>query len=211
MAHELDADDLAAITDATVGHYDASSASFWEGTKDHDVSQNISALLQSIEGEGPHTILDFGCGPGRDLATFKALGHSPIGLEGSPNFCEMAREYSKCEVWNQNFLKLQLPTEFFDGVFANATIFHVPAQELPRVLGELHGALKSGGIFFSSNPRGANQEGWNGDRYSSYHNLEAWTSFMNDAGFTLVDYYFRPAGLPREEQPWLASIWRKTG
>ncbi|MGB0641678.1 MAG: SAM-dependent methyltransferase, partial [Myxococcota bacterium] len=92
MAHELDADDLAVITESTVGHYDASSESFWEGTKDHDVSQNISALLQAIDGEGPHTVLDFGCGPGRDLATFKALGHSPIGLEGSPNFCEMARE-----------------------------------------------------------------------------------------------------------------------
>jgi SAM-dependent methyltransferase len=211
MTNQLDADDLAAISKTTVGHYNSSSSSFWEGTKDHDVSQNISALLQSIDGDGPHTVLDFGCGPGRDLATFKALGHCPVGLEGSPNFCKMAREYSQCEVWNQDFLKLELPAEFFDGVFANATMFHVPAQELPRVLRDLNATLKVGGIFFSSNPRGANEEGWNGDRYGSYHNFEAWTEYMNGSGFTLVDYYYRPAGLPREEQPWLASIWRKNG
>ena len=121
----------------------------------------------------------------------------------------MAREYSGCEVWNQDFLFLDLPDDLLDGVFANATIFHVPAQELPRVLVELHAALKPGGVLFSSNPRGDNVEGWNGARYSSYHDLSTWRVFMTNAGFEELGHYYRPQGLPRDQQPWLASTWRK--
>jgi SAM-dependent methyltransferase len=209
MTDSLSPADLSEITRATVGHYDGSAESFWEGTRGHDVLQNVHALLDALEGSGPHTILDFGCGPGRDLATFKSLGHTPIGLEGSPRFCEMAREYSGCEVLNQNFLELDLPDALLDGIFANATIFHVPAQEIPRVLSELYSALKPGGVFFSSNPRGENVEGWSGPRYSSYHDLEKWRDFMTTAGFTELGHYYRPKGLPRDQQSWLASTWRK--
>jgi 2-polyprenyl-3-methyl-5-hydroxy-6-metoxy-1,4-benzoquinol methylase len=70
------------------------------------------------------------------------------------HFAAMARAHSGCEVWQQDFLKLALPEKYFDGVFANAALFHVPSQELPRVLRELHMTLKPGGVLFSSNPRG---------------------------------------------------------
>ncbi|WP_443692629.1 class I SAM-dependent methyltransferase [Pseudomonas sp.] len=201
--------DLAKITTTTVGHYNEVADDFREGTRDHDVSQNIAALLRHIEGEAPWHILDFGCGPGRDLKTFSAMGHSAVGLDGAERFADMARAETGCEVLQQNFLELDLPAERFDGIFANAVLFHVPRQELPRVLRELHATLKPGGVLFSSNPRGENQEGWNGSRYGSYHDLEAWRELLNDVGFTELEHYYRPEGLPREKQPWLASVWRK--
>lgn len=157
----------------------------------------------------PFSILDLGCGPGRDLKTFLDLGHQPVGLDGSAEFAQMAHEYAGCEVWQQDFLKLDLPVARFDGVYANASLFHVPAQELPRVLKQLHASLKDGGVLFSSNPRGQNQEGWNSGRYGSYHELPAWQAYMQDAGFSELEHYYRPPGLPREQQPWLASVWRK--
>ena len=92
----------------------------------------------------PFTILDFGCGPGRDLKVFAELGHIAIGLEGAAHFAAMARAHSGCEVWQQDFLKLDLPDNHFDGVFANAALFHVPSQELPRVLLELHSKSETG-------------------------------------------------------------------
>ena len=150
-----------------------------------------------------------GCGPGRDLKVFSELGHEAIGLEGAERFVELARDYSGCEVWQQDFLKLELPDEFFDGIFANASLFHVPSQELPRVLRELRAALKPDGVLFSSNPRGENEEGWNGERYGCYYNLETWREFVEGAGFVEVMHYYRPPGVPREQQPWLASVWRK--
>jgi len=197
------------VTRRTLAHYDQRAEDFWQGTRDHDVRQNMDALLSAIQSAPPFAILDFGCGPGRDLKAFKDLGHAPVGLEGSARFAAMARDYSGCEVWEQDFLKLDLPSGRFDGIFANAVLFHVPSKELPRVLGELRAALKPGGVLFSSNPRGANEEGWNKGRYGVYHDLEAWRRYLSTAGFTELHHYYRPDGLPREQQPWLASVWRR--
>lgn len=206
---KLSADDLAQIAALTLEHYNQCAEDFRAGTRDHDVSQNIAALLRHIEAEPPFTLLDFGCGPGRDLKVFTGLGHVAVGLDGCPRFAEMARTDSGCEVWQQDFLKLDLPAGRFDGVFANAALFHVPSQELPRVLRQLHATLKPGGVLFSSNPRGDNQEGWNAERYGAYHDLPSWRRYLTAAGFQELEHYYRPAGLPREQQPWLASVWRK--
>ena len=103
----MNSQDLEEIAGRTLEHYDQHAEDFWQGTRDHDVSQNIEALLQHIEGEPPFTILDFGCGPGRDLKAFAGLGHVAVGLEGAARFAEMARAHSGCEVWQQDFLKLE--------------------------------------------------------------------------------------------------------
>jgi SAM-dependent methyltransferase len=201
--------DLELISRGTLADYEQRADDFWAGTREHDVSQNVKALLSAIEGTPPFAILDFGCGPGRDLRTFATRGHEAIGLEGSARFVEMARNCSGCEVWQQDFLKLDLPPSRFDGIFANASLFHVPRQELPRVLRELAATLKPRGVLFSSNPRGRDDEGWNGARYGAFHSIEAWRSYMTAAGFSEIGHYYRPPGLPREQQPWLASAWRK--
>jgi len=201
--------DLNKIATGTLEHYNQHAQEFCEGTRDHDVSQNIEALLRHIEGNAPFTILDFGCGPGRDLKVFAERDHRAIGLEGATCFADMARVYSGCEVWEQDFLKLDLPDSYFDGVFANAALFHIPSQELPRVLLQLNATLKPRGVLFASNPRGRNDEGWNRGRYGAYHDLETWRRYVTAAGFVELDHYYRPAGMPRELQPWLASAWRK--
>lgn len=206
---KLTPEELAQITGQTLAHYDERACDFWEGTRDHDVSQNIAALLQRIESTPPFELLDFGCGPGRDLKTFTALGHRATGLEGSTSLAALARAHSGCTVLEQNFLKLDLPNSRFDGVFANAALFHVPRQELPRVLLELRAALRPNGVLFSSNPRGDDQEGWNGDRFGAFYNWETWRDYMTVAGFVEITHFYRPTGLPREQQPWLASVWRK--
>ena len=202
-------DDLRQVTERTLKHYDERAQAFWEGTRDHDVTQNIAAFLQSIEVPPPFELLDFGCGPGRDLKTFTALGHHATGLEGSAQLAAMARAHSACDVLEQNFVELKLPSGHFDGVFGNAALFHVPCRELPRVLAQLYRALKNGGVLFSSNPRGNDEEGWSGGRYGVFHSWDTWRNYVIAAGFVEVTHYYRPTGLPREQQPWLASVWRK--
>jgi len=207
---KLGPEELERIARATHEHYDQRADDFWVGTRDHDVRQNIEALLRQIEGTPPFTLLDFGCGPGRDLKALTERGHVAVGLEGSARFAAMARALSGCEVWQQDFLRLALPAGRFDGAFANAALFHVPAQELPRVLRELHATLKPRGVLFSSNPRGQNEEGWNRGRYGAYHDLETWRRYLSAAGFEEIGHYYRPAGLPCDQQPWLAVIARRT-
>lgn len=193
----------------TLSYYDERAEAFWAATRNHDVTQNVAALLSRIEGEPPFWILDFGCGPGRDLASFVKLGHHAVGLEGAAALASMARANSSCEVWEQDFLAPQLPLARFDGVFANASLFHVPSRRLPNVLRALHATLKPHGVLMSSNPRGNDFEGWSDGRYGVWHSLEAWRGYLVAAGFVELDHYYRPAGLPRDRQPWLASVWRK--
>jgi len=70
--------------------------------------------------------------------------------------------------------------------------------------------LKPRGVLFSSNPRGQNEEGWNRGRYGAYHDLETWRRYLSAAGFEEIGHYYRPAGLPCDQQPWLAVIARRT-
>jgi SAM-dependent methyltransferase len=195
---------------ATLEYYDSNAEAFWQGTRDHDVSQNIAALLEAIEGEPPHAILDLGCGPGRDLVTFKALGHEPVGLDGSAAFVDMARERAGCEVLHQDFLALDLPDSRFDGIFANATLFHVPRENIADVLHRLRNSLRSRGVLFASIPRGDDVQGFSGGRFGCYWADESWCRVVAAAGFTEIRRYWRPAGQPRAQQPWFATVWCKT-
>jgi SAM-dependent methyltransferase len=193
------------IEQLTINHYEFNAESFWQGTRDHDVSQNINAFLQAMPKDKALDILDFGCGPGRDLAIFKQLGHLPVGLDGSEAFCTMAQQYSACRVLHQQFLSLDLEPGSFDGIYANASMFHIPSQELQSVLAVCHRALKPHGILFTSNPRG-DAEGWQGERYGHYMEFEVSRLYLEQAGFSILDHYYRPEGKPRHEQHWLAMV-----
>ena len=93
---KLNLQELEKIAKLTLADYNQRAEDFWRGTHDHDVSQNVTTLLQHIESKPPYKILDFGCGPGRDLKVFAELGHLAVGLEGATRFADMARAHSRC-------------------------------------------------------------------------------------------------------------------
>src|ERR1700730_18499184 len=90
-----DAEQVRRFSDTKIAHYDDLARGFWDGTRDHDVSQNYTAFLDAIEGDPPYSILDLGCGPGRDLSHFRSLGHEAVGLDGCQQFAAMARSHSQ--------------------------------------------------------------------------------------------------------------------
>ena len=195
----------------TLQDYDQAAESFWAGTRDHDVTQNYAALLDALGARAGLRLLDFGCGPGRDLLALTARGHTVTGLDGSPVFAEMARAQSGCRVLQQNFLELTLGECQFDGVFANASLFHVPRAELPRVLAQLFQAIVPGGVLFCSNPRSFERdwEGFKGQRYGSFLTIQSWLSQIVGAGFVVERHFLRPSDKPPNEQPWLAIVARR--
>jgi len=209
-APRFDRNQLRQISARTLAYYRRFAEAYREGTRDHDVRQNIGALLAAIGGRPPLRILDLGCGPGRDLVAFLDLGHEPVGLDGCPEFVAMAKAVSGCPVWLQDLLAVDLPAGHFDGVFANAVLFHIPRQALPGVLADLSATLKPAGALLASNPRGANEEGFADGRYACFYDFPTWRRLVEGAGFELLDHYYRPPGKPRHQQPWLATVWRKS-
>ena len=195
----------------TLAEYDSMAEAYRQGTADHDVSQNIAALLDAIEGAPPHAILDLGCGPGRDLiAPSPTSGMRSQASTAQRSSSPWLERKTDCPVLLQDFLALDLPAACFDGIFANASLFHVPSSQIARVLADLAAALKPGGVLFCSNPRGDNQEGWVGGRYGCFYDLETWRALVTGAGFAELHHYYRPPGRPRHQQPWLATVWRKS-
>src|SRR5438309_6798794 len=163
-----DLEQVRRLGETTIAYYDRFARAFWDGTRHHDVSQNYAAFLNAVESDPPYSMLDLDCGPGRYLSHFRSLGHEALGLDGSQQFVAMARAYSGCEVLHQDFLALSLPDSRFDGIFANASLFHVPSAALPRVLRQLARTLRSQGILFCSNPRGNTEEAFSGGGYSCF-------------------------------------------
>lgn len=196
----------------TIAQYQAEADGFRQGTWDHDVSQNRDALVAAMP-KNPGKILDLGCGPGRDLVAFKGQGHAAIGLDATPAFVEMARQASGCEVWQQSFLSLDLPPETFDGIFANASLLHVPRDQMVRVLRDLWRSLVVEGALMMSMGRG-DWEGYTA-RETGYHYVVAWeyetlAPCVEQAGFEIVDHYYRPPGLPLQQQSWVVIVARKS-
>jgi len=212
-------EEVATAAAATIADYGAVAEGYAAGNMDHDVSQNMEALLGALaDREAPLDILDVCSASGRDLVAFTKLGHRAVGLDGVPRFCEMARQLSGCEVWRQDLTALDLPLRRFDGVFANACIFHVPSTALDGTLRALVGALRPGGVLFVSNAHGfgEDKEGWTGGRtpstrsYVCWLSEETWIERCEAVGLELLDKFYRPPGLPRERQPFLATVWRKS-
>jgi len=204
----IDKQNSKTLTEKTIRHYDASPQRFWEKTKDHDVTQNYQHFLDNIQTDSPFNILDFGCGPGRDLKYFSNLGHNAHGLDGCAAFCKMAEDYSQCKVFHQNFLEIDLEKNFYHGIFANASLFHIPKEEFLNVLSTFNEILVDHGILFSSNPRGQ-EECLNETRYAHLMELPEYKLYVEQAGFELIDHYYRPDGVPEDERRWLACVFRK--
>ncbi len=183
---------------------------FERGTQDHDVTQNLAALMRHIDAPRPWTILDFGCGPGRDLKTIAAMGHVPVGLDGSEAFVRRAREATGATVLHQNFVDLDLPTGAYDGIFANASLQHVPRAVLPRSSQAARwrcAARRAVRVDPARRQRG----GMERRAYSVYHDLDGWRRFVGAAGFVELEHFYRPAGRPFDEQRWLAASGAATG
>ena len=195
----------------TIAQYQAEADFFRAGTWNHDVSQNRNALVAAMP-KIPGKILDVGCGPGRDLVAFKHQGHTVIGLDATPAFVEMAQQASGCEVWQQSFLNLDLPPETFDGIFANAALIHVPRADMVRVLKDLWRSLVTHGAIVMSMGRG-DWEGYipcpGGYRYIVGWEYETLSPCLEQGGFEILHHYYRPPGLPCQQQSWLVIVARK--
>jgi len=196
----------------TIAEYQLTAEDYRNGTWNHDVSQNRNALIAGMSKK-QGKILDLGCGPGRDLVAFQEMGYEVTGLDATPAFVEMAKQSAGCEVLQQSFLTLNLPSNGFDGIFANASLIHVPSAEMLGVLKHLNQALSENGILLMSMVRG-DREGFSerptGYRYVTGWEYETLEPILVAAKFQILHHYYRPTGMPIEECSWLVMVAQKT-
>ena len=133
--------------DNNIEYYNTNAASFIAGTQNADMSLWRDKFESYVIDGG--RVLDVGCGSGRDSKAFKQHGFSVVAFDASREMCKAASELIGQEVWQMKFQEIAFDEEF-DGIWACASLLHVPYEELPIIMEKLHKALKPGGVIYVS-------------------------------------------------------------
>jgi len=191
----------------TLNYYNQNADSFTQGTVSVDFSQVQDKFLERLN-VGDY-ILDFGCGSGRDTKYFLKKGMVVDAIDGSVNLCKLASEYTGIKVRNILFQELD-EQEKYDGIWACASILHLPKEELSVVLDKMIAALKKNGIIYTSFKYG-DFEGERNGRYFIDFTVESFKEFIeNVADVEIVEYWITgDVRQGRGEERWLNIILQK--
>ncbi|HVI41619.1 MAG TPA: class I SAM-dependent methyltransferase [Anaerovoracaceae bacterium] len=132
--------------DKTLEYYNNAAKEYVNETVDANVSELNNLFLKYLPDKA--NILDLGCGSGRDSKVFIDRGHNVTAIDGSFEFCKLASEYLGQAVICMKFDELDYVGKF-DGVWACASILHVPVKDLEIIFKKISRALKDGGYFFT--------------------------------------------------------------
>src|ERR1700712_1494608 len=169
----------------SISYYDRNAANFFADTAHADLGDLHARFLKHVPPGG--TILEAGCGAGRDALAFKTAGYAVTAFDGSAKMAELARTRSGLPVLHKRFDEVDWQ-DTFDGIWACASLLHVPRAELPDVMARLARALKPGGVFYLSFKYGA------GDRHA------------NERDFTDMDETLLAAAVAQTDLT-LADLW----
>lgn len=194
------------MTNKTLDYYNQNAESFIQGTVSVDFKQTQDKFLQSLTGK---TILDFGCGSGRDTKYFIESGYAVTAIDGSEELCKSASAYTGIQVKHMLFQDLN-EVDCYDGIWACSSILHLPKEELKIVTQKMSRALKPNGIIYTSFKYG-NFEGERNGRYFTDFTLDEFKDFISDVKDIAIEEYWitgdvRPG---REDEKWLNLILRK--
>lgn len=200
-------DQISAIDQANLAFYENNAVSYANQTEVAVLSYLYSPFLELLPIGA--RILDVGCGSGRDLKIFLERGYEPVGIDPSPSLVEIARERSSCSVVVGRAEALNFNAAF-EGVWACASLLHLPRRILPRALANINKSLVQDGIFFLSMQNGSGESvGEDGRFYSRYSSSEL-ISALNDAGFNVLSLWNTDDFLSRRDEiTWVNILTRK--
>ena len=191
----------------TLNYYNENAKSFIEGTVNVDFVSVQDIFLQLLPSCG--TILDFGCGSGRDTKYFLEHGYKVDAIDGSIELCKFASEYTGINVKHKLFHELT-DVEKYDGIWACASILHVKKTELPEILQKMCNATKKNGIIYVSFKYG-DFEGERNGRYFTDMTEESMSELLTYIPELKVENQWITGDVRegRGDERWLNMILRK--
>lgn len=190
-----------------MNYYDENAQEFFDDTVNADMSSHQEKFLKLIPENGH--ILDAGCGSGRDGKMFKDFGYEVTAIDGSVEMCKIAREYSGINVKHMQFQEINFNNEF-DGIWASASLLHVPSSELDLVLNKLRKSLKADGIFYASFKYG-NFEGNRNGRYFNDLTESTATEIFKRNDYNVIETWITSdSRKDREDEKWTNILVKKS-
>ena len=193
--------------DKTLKYYNENAQSFASGTVSVKFTEVQDKFLEKLN---PDTyILDFGCGAGRDKKYFLSRGYQIDAIDGSEQLCRIASKYTGIKVRQMLFQELD-EKEKYDGIWACASILHLPKKQLREVLKNMYAALKSKGWIYTSFKYGE-FEGERNGRYFTDFTTDTFKDFIHDMhGLKIEEQWITGDVRPgRGEEKWLNLLLQK--
>ena len=194
--------------DPTIDYYNLNAENFIENTQNVDMHLAQDRFLQLLDENA--SILDFGCGSGRDTRYFLDKGYRVTATDGSSELCRLASDFTGIEVKEMLFEELD-EIDTYDGIWACSSILHLPKLELLPVISKMYRALKDSGVIYTSFKYGE-FEGVRNGRYFTDFNEDSFKEFI--AGIpelTIEEYWITGDARPeRGNEKWLNLILRKS-
>ena len=191
----------------TLKYYDQNVNDFVSRTLSADMSEEQGRFTACLP-EGA-LILDFGCGAGRDTKAFLDAGYRVEATDGSEEMCRAASAYTGIPVKRMLFEELDAENRY-DGIWACASLLHLPAKNLPDVLWKIEKALKPGGVLHASFRYGT-FEGVMDGRYFTYFTEETLREvFRFVPGLRIFDMHIAEDRHPeKRELQWICILARR--
>ena len=193
--------------DKTLNYYNENAQSFASGTVSVEFTEMQDRFLEKLD-PGAY-ILDFGCGAGRDTKYFLSQGYLVDAIDGSEQLCRIASDHTGIKVRQMLFQELEV-NEKYDGIWACASILHLPKKELKEVLKKMLTALKTDGWIYTSFKYGEYEGNRNG-RYFTDFTTDTFKDFIHDMhGLKIEEQWITGDVRPgRGEEKWLNLLLQK--
>lgn len=194
------------MKDKTLEYYEQNALEFCENTINADMSKQYQMFLNYMPQGG--TILDLGCGSGRDTKAFMALGYSVVAIDGSQSLCRLASAYTGQEVQCKSFDELN-DIAAFDGIWACASLLHIKKRDMLGMLQRLSTALKKDGILYTSFKYGKTERAEQMRFYNDYTEKELDGLFCRESGLECIEWCVTADARADRQDKWLNAISRK--
>ncbi len=204
--HEKSGESTVEVTSTTLNYYKENVDEFYESTVIADVTSLRERFIKYLPESA--SVLDFGCGSGRDTKAFLDEGFDVTAIDGSHELCIRASQYSGIEVKCMDFFELN-DKERFDGIWACASVLHVDIDRIPELLAKMRDALVSGGVIYLSFKYGS-FAGMRNERYFVDLDEYSFRRILSQvSGFEIIDEWKTSDVRKDKDVDWLNEILRR--
>ena len=191
----------------TINYYNQNAENFIANTQNADMHPTQERFLRVLDANT--SILDFGCGSGRDTKYFLEKGYQVTATDGSAEICRLASEFTGIEVKEMLFQELDTMNQY-DGIWACSSILHLPKKELLPVIQKMCEALKDNGIIYTSFKYGDFEGERNGRYFTDFTEKTFREVIEKVPELTIEEHWITSDVRPgRGEEKWLNLILRK--
>ena len=184
-------------------YYESNHEAYFEKTVQIDPTPFLKPFADRLPGGA--TILDVGCGSGRDMLWLKNKGFAVTGFERSPGLAGLAEERAGCRVIKGDFTEFDFSRLAFDALLLCGSLVHLPPEQLPVVLDNLLKALNTPGWIFLSLKAGRGQKVDRWNRIFYLWQTEALEEILAKSRLQVLDF-FRSMSAAGTGEPWLGYV-----